>query len=531
MKDKIKIIFVPTLLTMLGLVTIYTFLHWALFIELDIFPLKEIVRTFGAPIVLAGVFAFLILRPRLKILKLEAKRGNWRNFYCFILWVVLMVPLFIAQEYIITASGKLTALNSIHEIQEAKPSKYYSLKEYFIDKEHIGVYSAFEVSGKYNSNFNMHIYVAMPILRSAADTSQSTCFAWLGVKYSKTISNSLEAEQKEKVYQEFARQSQLDFDALEASGFVYLDRIGLSDERDGFIEAIKENSSYEPGETILLPVREPFEARNGETLPWIFRSASIGLAVWLVMLSIPRADTDQLNRIKQGKPDRAAKGEMKEMMELVIPREGFYIAPLLMYANVGVFIVMSISGLGFMSFNADDLLRWGANYGPLTQAGEWWRLLTSTFLHAGFMHLFANMYGLLFVSLFLEPIVGKNKFLAVYLFTGVIGSVASMSWYDATVSVGASGAIFGLYGLAVALMLTKVFPPAMSKALWLSILIFVGYSLSMGLAGEGIDNAAHVGGLVSGFVAGLFLSRGLREKEMQRITEEEESVMQDDVRI
>ena len=120
------------------------------------------------------------------------------------------------------------------------------------------------------------------------------------------------------------------------------------------------------------------------------------------------------------------------------------------------------------------------------------------------MHLVFNMYGLLFVGIFLEPLLGKTKYLIAYLLTGILSSCASIWWFDATVSVGASGAIFGLYGIFLALLLARVYPPGFSKAFLTSTLIFVGYNLLMGLTG-GTDNAAHIGGLSSGFLLGLML--------------------------
>jgi len=194
--------------------------------------------------------------------------------------------------------------------------------------------------------------------------------------------------------------------------------------------------------------------------------------------------------------------EMSEFLELLKLKKGYYITPLLIYFNVGIFIAMVIAGLGFMSFNSEDLLNWGANYRPSTTGGEWWRLLTSTFLHGGMIHILANMYGLIFVGVILEPLLGTIRYLLVYLVTGIIGSIASIWWYDATISVGASGAIFGLYGLFLALLLVKIFPPDFNKAFLASTLVFVGFNLVMGFTG-GIDNAAHIGGLVSGFLIGL----------------------------
>jgi membrane associated rhomboid family serine protease len=124
------------------------------------------------------------------------------------------------------------------------------------------------------------------------------------------------------------------------------------------------------------------------------------------------------------------------------------------------------------------------------------------------------MYGLLFVGLFLEPLLGRFRFLLVYLVTGIAASLASIWWHEATVSVGASGAIFGLYGLFIMLILTRVYPPSFGKAFLVSILVFVGFNLLMGFTG-GIDNAAHIGGLAGGLIAGLILSPSLKNQNIE----------------
>lgn len=229
------------------------------------------------------------------------------------------------------------------------------------------------------------------------------------------------------------------------------------------------------------------------------------------MIFIPKIDEKQLKRIKAGKPDKEAQEDLKDFIDFLKPKEDYFITPILIYANIGLFLMMTISGLGFISFKGQDLLEWGANYGPMTKDGEWWRLFTSTFLHGGLMHLLANMYGLLFVGIFLEPLLGRTKYLVAYLLTGLLASIASIWWYDATVSVGASGAIFGLYGVFLAFLLTKIFPPDFAKSFLISTAVFVGFNLLMGLTG-GIDNAAHIGGLLSGFVFGIILSPILKRQ-------------------
>src|SRR5690606_40764354 len=107
-----------------------------------------------------------------------------------------------------------------------------------------------------------------------------------------------------------------------------------------------------------------------------------------------------------------------------IPKEGFYVTPIIINLNLLIYIIMVFAGLGLVSFKATDLLNWGANFRPLTTDGQCWRLLTSTFLHGGLMHILTNMNGLLFVVIFLEPLLDKKKYMLVYLTTGILASVA-----------------------------------------------------------------------------------------------------------
>lgn len=173
--------------------------------------------------------------------------------------------------------------------------------------------------------------------------------------------------------------------------------------------------------------------------------------------------------------------------------------------NVAVFVLMAVGGVNVFEPKNLDLVRWGANYQPYTTSGEWWRLLTCIFVHIGPLHLVFNLYALFAIGVHLEPMLGKGRYIFAYLLTGVLASVTSMAWHgDEAISAGASGAIFGLYGVFLALLLTKLIPKAARQALLQSIGVFVVYNLAMGMRG-GVDNAAHLGGLLSGFVLGFAL--------------------------
>jgi rhomboid protease GluP len=157
-----------------------------------------------------------------------------------------------------------------------------------------------------------------------------------------------------------------------------------------------------------------------------------------------------------------------------------------------------------MNPDADTIVKWGGNLADLTTRGEGWRLISSLFIHIGILHLVFNMYGLYFIGQLLEPMLGKPIFIAADLFSGVIASLISLWWHQdqVMVSAGASGAIFGLFGLFLFLLITDLIPRAIRDSLLKSVGIFVGYNLIMGMRG-GVDNAAHMGGLAGGFVAGV----------------------------
>ena len=500
--EKIKAIYIPFLLIFIGFVCIYTFLHWYLVIDKGWINLKEVILNFGLPFALPFIPIYIWLRPRIHLLNF--KREDYYFAYQFFASLAITVTTMISQEYIVAATGKLTVLDNVSQITDKARTKYYQLKKYQFDKKNAVPYGTYEVSGKRNERLNFHIYCVLPVVMDTSYSSKSTCLTWLGVKKTKSISNKLDANQKKTIYDEFYKKAWDTFNKEDLSKFIYLENIANAFDIADYREAIKRSSIFKDGEIIVLKaINEPFEARYGDRFKWIFLSFGIGSLIWLILLFFSSINISKLRAYKNGKLP-SEKSDLVEVLELMIPKSGFFITPIIVNINLLIYLIMVICGLGFMSFKGEDLLTWGANYRPLVLKGDWWRLLTSIFLHGGIVHILANMYGLVFVGLFLEPILGRIKFLIAYILTGIIASFSSIWWYKATVSVGASGAIFGLYGVFLALLLANIFPKDMKGSFLLSTSIFVGYNLLMGLTG-GIDNAAHIGGLLSGFIIGLLL--------------------------
>ncbi|MCO5950153.1 rhomboid family intramembrane serine protease [Mucilaginibacter flavidus] len=208
-------------------------------------------------------------------------------------------------------------------------------------------------------------------------------------------------------------------------------------------------------------------------------------------------------------PPTATKGKLTNVLSIFWPTQGYFVTPIIVNLNIAVFVLMVISGVNFMLPDTESLLQWGANLRSLTLQGEYWRLLTCCFLHIGILHLLFNMYALVYIGLLLEPYMGKLRFAAAYLLTGIAASTVSLWMHEQTVSAGASGAIFGMYGVFVALLTTNIIDKSVRKAMMSSILVFVVYNLANGVK-AGIDNAAHIGGLVSGFAIGYLFYPSLK---------------------
>ena len=178
----------------------------------------------------------------------------------------------------------------------------------------------------------------------------------------------------------------------------------------------------------------------------------------------------------------------------------------LIVVNVAVFIFLSFGG---MTEDAYYMLQNGAMYLPLLQQGEYYRLITSIFLHFGFSHLVNNMLMLGVMGWQLELVVGKIKFLIIYFAAGIGGNMLSalveMRTGDFAVSAGASGAIFGIIGALLYIAVRN--HGQIGNVSGQGILIMVALTLYYGFTSSGVDNFAHIGGLAAGFVLAVLLYR------------------------
>jgi membrane associated rhomboid family serine protease len=195
-----------------------------------------------------------------------------------------------------------------------------------------------------------------------------------------------------------------------------------------------------------------------------------------------------------------------------------WITPLIVILNAVLYVAMAVATKKPGGFNLQELLNWGANFGPLTVNGQWWRLLTALFVHSSALHLMVNMWALWNIGRLSERLFGRITYSFLYIATGLLASLTSIAWDPSLASVGASGAIFGIFGTFLAFLSRErhQIPPAILRKQWISTSAFVLFNLINGALQPGIDNAAHVGGLLAGFMLGFVLARPLDREQRKR---------------
>lgn len=198
-----------------------------------------------------------------------------------------------------------------------------------------------------------------------------------------------------------------------------------------------------------------------------------------------------------------------------VRRRGFPVTKTLVAMNCAVFLLMSLTGASPVQPTPQQLIKWGADWGPLALTVQPWRMLTSNYVHIGIIHIALNMWCLWNLGFLAEVIFDRWTYVLTYTACGIAGSLASLWWHPLSVGAGASGAIFGLAGaLIAALYLGKLpIPKAALKGTLKSLLTFAGYNLVFGAVGSFIDNSAHVGGLLMGLAIGALMAPHLTNAE------------------
>jgi membrane associated rhomboid family serine protease len=499
---KLRRIYVPLLVLSLAFLAGYSLLNWILVARSGLIPVSDNVVDDWLPLGAAWILVLLLIQPMLGLLKRDAK-GNSTFLYHFAAVAFVAVPTIVAQGYIRTGTGDITHVTDASEITSAAATKYYSADEICVSYKDASFEPVVWASGKGNT-LNVDVYAVEPVCPNMF-TIPGTRSVWIGLKAHTSFNNSLDQPEKEARYRAFLKQADAQFRGEDPRSYRFLERTGRNADGKGFAAALRRAGVLiaPPSAVVLVPHQELFEQRTGNRLQWIPASYATGAIVWLAFVLICPLDDAKVRRwIESGRA--RGLGERLRRLRLLLPRRDAYGLQLLLGVNILVFVAMVLAGLGMVSFDTQDLLAWGANYRPSLHGFGVLRLISSQFVHGGIMHLLGNLYGLLFAGAFLTLIARNAGLIACYLLCGLGGSITSAIVHPATVSVGASGAIFGMFGILLTLVVLRDERIAeLRNLILINVAIFVPLNLFLGLVSHGIDNAAHVGGLATGILLGL----------------------------
>jgi membrane associated rhomboid family serine protease len=399
-------------------------------------------------------------------------------------------------------AGAVAHVHSAQQIAVVPPVKYYLVDDICIDAAHAFGQPDIEATGKHNETLSMNLYVIVPLCWNGPLPKRAV---WIALRFTDSISQRASDAEKQSRYETFLNSSDKAVFGQNAKSYRYLATVGRNMDRRHF-ESLLEQRGVElkASPVIVVPHTEPFDERASGYFPWMIGTFLTCLAVWTAMVMWAPLRRRQAAVSRAIKKDREENALFRGL--LLLPSKRNYGLPLLMDVNLLVFACMVFAGLGLENFQTPDILAWGANYGPMLHGLGWFRLISNQFVHAGAMHLADNLYGLVFAGLLLLPVATNARLIVCYLVCGLGASLASTIVHPAIVSTGASGAIFGLYGIVLALAaLRDARVAAMGSIVWINAGIFAGLNLLLGVFMPGIDNAAHMGGLVTGLLVGALL--------------------------
>ena len=519
--DKLNFVFYPFLKLLFGLIIGCSFLNWLLVMKLELITVDGMWLGFIFPALLSAIFAWKYTYPKLRALRLVSIHfENIYEAYASISFLLITIPVVIAQSLLSDLTGDLISLNAISEINTKEKVRYYEVENLFIAKEKGIAYNSFGSGGGSKESIGLYINVLFPIYQSAKDTIHNEPLAWYGVRHNYTVSKSLSQEKLKEKVSSFAKEINEKLPGKDLYDFVYFERLlPWRVHFDDFQSTLRAHGFDKNIEAvnILVPVNEPFEARTGTTPFWLLGFISFAVGLWYLMLIPPKVSQVQLRRLRAKKPYQKPKYlqeesiSWQESLSPYIPTKEYLVTPSLFWINIGLILLIFFTEINSELSASEELLAWGAsNKNTLIEEGEWWRLLSSLFLHNG-----GESFALFIVPLTmcgLEFLIGSRRYFIIYVLSGIAGVIVSLFWHsEGFVAVGALPALFGILGAAVmaTYRFSEAVPFQISAALvkglkWLSILLLANISF-VSLITPGVDYPAQLAGLFTGIVVFLLL--------------------------
>ncbi|NPA46917.1 MAG: rhomboid family intramembrane serine protease [Chlorobi bacterium] len=516
---KLRYIILPELAVSAGFIAIYSLLVYYFYYKWEIIPFRREWIEWWIPLVSIVFLTFLfVYKPVKYIVHLHKKNNDWPFILTLILGASYIFVFIFLMDFIKTFAHHNVRIENITELREIHKSDCIRPMRFHARKSEASVFVHTYMGGKYHNHLNVDVYYAVPVTDKLSDTvNKETHRHWLGIPYYESETNSWTEKKAENFITKVYNQSIKKFENEDLDDFVCLEPVPPSNDRDGFLHAISKTGNKLSGKELIIlkPVHRPVSRKARELLHRSVKNYAIINGIFLLVLLFLKVDYNGWKTYLQGpkklKPKRRHKKmTWKERMEtLWMMLKDLWLCWLTGGLIFLYFIFLLVQGVDIIHPYSDQLARWGGLSRELFFRGEYWRLLTSMYIHGGFMHLFYNFTALLWLCLLLHEKFGSKRLAFIYFLSGLTAGLAVilLSENDHRVFIGASGAIFGWLGAMAAILVRyreRLYP---EKDMYKMVVIGLGgASLLMGLQ-AGISNTAHIAGLIAGFVSGWFLAR------------------------
>ena len=459
-KIKLKQVFFPYLGLSILTILLFGALRWLLDIYLDVLPLKEGYWNFGIPLLLSISVVSIWMWPRYELLTLKWVERSSLGYFFITMVLALVIPLVLSQNYLSKAAYEVIEVNNLNDIRHYPKQKYFRVNDFEpLKLESVSYIETQVVSGRYfDSTLHIDYYIATPFI--AAEN------IWLGSSYHTKYDNRADQSIKDSQYSAFINDSRHKYETKDLSNISYFKKLKSSNSRNAYLHTISTaNRQSNLPHLVLMPETGLLTDSLGRDFVWGVGSFFIGMVLCLLLVLAAEFDSqekkDKRKRIpikkqKQVKK-RAPVSDLSKSLAAFFRNNKERPATLVLILTcIGTFILTLFMGMDII----DPLSRQVNSVGGLTtealQAGKYWRVVTSLFVHAGIMHLAISLGMLFAVGSILEKVLGPIRFTIAFFICGIFANVLGVLYFDMDMA-GVWGATFGLFGIAIPLVAFKIF--------------------------------------------------------------------------
>ena len=463
-KLRLKQVFLPYLGLSILTILLFGALRWLLDIYLDVLPLKEGYWDFGIPLLLSVSVVSICMWPRYELLTLKWVKRSSSGYFFITMVLALVIPLVLSKNYLSKAAYEVIEVNSLNDIRHYPKQKYFRVNDFEpLKLESVSYIETQVVSGRYfDSTLHIDYYIATPFI--AAEN------IWLGSSYHTKYDNRADQSIKDSQYSAFINDSRHKYEAKDLSNISYFKKLKSSNSRNAYLHTISTaNRQSNLPHLVLLPETGLLADSLDRDFVWGVGSFFIGMVLCLLLVIAAEFDSQEKKstqkhiqkrkHIQKQKPvkKRAPVSDVSKSLVVWFRSNKERPATLVLILTcIGTFILTVFMGMDII----DPLSRQVNSVGGLTmnalQAGKYWRVVTSLFVHVGIMHLVMSLGMLFATGYILEKVLGPIRFTMAFFICGIFSNVLGVLYFDMDMA-GVWGATFGLFGIAIPLVAFKIF--------------------------------------------------------------------------